>query len=210
MEPRIIDRTLCTFCGACVAVCPNRALEIKGCEMTVESVLEAMLKDRPYYEESGGGLTVSGGEPMAQFEFTKELLSAAKEQEIHTCIETCGYAREERFKEIFPLVDLFLFDIKGLEVAPHVKHAGGSNRLIHENLDFLVCNKAQVQLRCPLIPGLNDLEDDLQGLAELRKKYADRLSGIEILPYHNMGVEKGVRIGRDASLGHLSSATEAQ
>lgn len=199
IEPRAIDRSRCTFCGACVAACPSEALEIMGREMTVEQALEPVLKDRPYYEESGGGLTVSGGEPMAQFEFTKSLLLAAKEQGIHTCIETCGYAARDRFDEILPLADLFLFDIKGLDDAKHTKHTGVSNRLILENLDFLIERGAGIHLRFPLVPGLNDSDADLRSLAELCRRVEERLVGAEIMPYHNLGEEKRRRIGLAAS-----------
>lgn len=210
MSPRSLDRSLCTFCGKCVAACPEDAIEVKGRKMTVDQVLDTVLKDRVYYEESSGGLTVSGGEPMAQFEFTNALLCAAKSHGIHTCIETCGYAAQERFEEILPAIDLFLFDIKGVNDEKHVQHTGVSTRLIHENLDFLIRRGARVQLRCPLVPGMNDSDADLKGLAELYRKYADALTGIEIMPYHCMGEEKGRRVGKANLQIASSSASEEQ
>lgn len=117
-----IDRANCTACGACVNACPYSALEIKGCWMDAKEVMETLEKDRDYYEASGGGLTVSGGEPMSQFEFTKELLSRSKEKEIHSCIETSGFAPFEKLMEIRDAVGIFLFDFKESDPERHMRY----------------------------------------------------------------------------------------
>ncbi|AKJ63694.1 glycyl-radical enzyme activating protein [Kiritimatiella glycovorans] len=205
-----IDRASCTACGACVRTCPAEALEIKGREMSVEEVMEPVLKDRRYYDRSGGGVTLSGGEPMAQFEFTAELLAAARENEIHTCLETCGHAPAERFDAILEVVDLFLFDVKGLDPDRHKANTGVTTDLILSNLDRILKRGGHVRLRCPLVPGRNDSDEDLRRLADLYRRYADALEGMEIMPYHAMGEAKGARVGRPVPPLKAETASEEQ
>lgn len=206
-EGHAIDREKCTACGRCVEACFTGALEIKGSEMTVERVLQDVLADRAYYERSGGGVTVSGGEPLAQFAFTRELLRRCREEGVHTCIETCGFAPEEHVREIQPLVDHFLFDYKATGEA-HRALTGVDNMGILANLDLLLSLGSAVTLRCPLVPGVNDADEHLMAIAELERKYP-KLKGIELMAYHNMGVAKSARIGGDAVLD-LPNATEEQ
>ena len=206
----MIDRSACAACGACVRACPAEALEIKGREMSVEQVMEPVLKDRRYYDRSGGGVTLSGGEPMAQFEFTADLLAAAREASIHTALETCGHAPAERFDTILEDVDLFLFDIKGLDPERHKANTGVTNTLILNNLEMLLERGGRVRLRCPLVPGINDSDEDLRRLSDLYCRWADRLEGIEVMPYHSMGEAKGARVGRPVPPLDTETATEEQ
>lgn len=197
----------CINCGACIKACSYGALEWKGKEMFVEDVVKEVLKDKDYYENSGGGLTISGGEPMAQFEFTKALLTKAKEDEIHTCIETCGHALTERFQEIISFVDLFLFDYKATDPEAHRQFTGVSNELILKNLEFLCEKNASVILRCPLIPGVNDSKEHLKGITALSNQYSN-IQAVEIMAYHNMGVIKNEQIGRFPELKELPNTPE--
>lgn len=191
-----IDRARCARCGACVDACSAGALELKGRMASVGEVIREVLADRAYYESTGGGMTLSGGEPMAQYDFARALLQEARRQGVHTAVETCGFAPTRQYVEIAPIVDLFLFDCKGVDEALHRRHTGVSNRLILSNLAVLSSLDAAVILRCPLVPGENDTEENLRGIAALAKAHS-AIRGVEIMPYHRMGREKGVRAGMD-------------
>ena len=202
----LLDFARCTACGNCVEVCQGNALRMIGSEMTVEAVMKEVLRDRAFYERSGGGITLSGGEPMMQLAFSKALLAAAKYAGIHTCLETNGAVPQAWYGEILPLVDLFLFDYKATEPALHKQLTGSGNDQILQNLAFLYENGASIILRCPLIPGVNDDTIHLDAIAELHKEYP-RLAGIELMPYHNLGVAKSGHIGESAPLPTVTAAT---
>ncbi|MBN2221881.1 MAG: glycyl-radical enzyme activating protein, partial [Vallitaleaceae bacterium] len=170
--------------------------KIVGREMTVEEILKEVKADQSYYRTSGGGITISGGEPMLQFGFLKELLEAAKKEELHVCIETSGFADQDQFAAIYQMVDLFLFDIKQLDSDKHRKYTGVSNQRILSNLDFLYGKGAKIQLRCPMIPGVNDAREDRIRIEELSRQYPD-LEGVEFLPYHDMGKGKWEALGKE-------------
>ncbi len=201
------DRSLCQQCGRCVEACLFNALKVAGTEMSVEQVMAEIRKDRRFYETSGGGLTITGGEPMLQIEFTLELLKAAKAEGIHACLETCGWASQRAYQSALPLVDLFLFDYKATDPETHRRLTGADNALILSNLDFLYQNGASILLRCPLIPGVNDDPGHLAGIAALDRQYP-RLAGIELLPYHNIGNDKYERYGLKNPLPGLETASE--
>ncbi|MCL2462621.1 MAG: radical SAM protein, partial [Defluviitaleaceae bacterium] len=189
-------RELCDNCGLCAVNCPYGPLSTVGREMGADEVAAEVTRDRAYYEHSGGGATLSGGEPLMQFAFSAELLKKLKEQGIHTCVETCGFAGRDKLAALLPLVDIFLFDYKATDPEAHRTLTGVSNELILDNLEFLVNSGAKVILRCPLIPGVNDSAEHLAAIAELSGKYPDLL-GVEVMPYHNMGVGKAKRAGVD-------------
>lgn len=188
------DRAHCIGCGACAKVCFYEALELCGKSRSAEEVFAEVAKDKAFYENSGGGMTVSGGEPMAQFAFTKELLTLAKADGVHTALETCGFAPEERYREILPLVDLFLFDVKSVVPENHRRFTGQDNALILRNLNLLDAAGAEIRLRCPLVPGLNDSEAELRGIAALADSLQN-VCGIDVEPYHSLGVSKAERLG---------------
>ncbi len=196
-----LDRTACIACGACLSpLC--EALEITGEERTVDSLLEEIRKDALFYENSGGGLTLSGGEPLLQADACAELLRRAKECGIHTCIETCGYASAAALEKTIPWTDLYLFDWKESDPTRHQEYTGVDNRRILENLTRLDQAGKSILLRCPIIPSVNDRPDHLAGIAAL----ANRLSSIrEIVlePYHTLGVGKYGRLGRGYRLPEL-------
>jgi glycyl-radical enzyme activating protein len=207
---RRIDRTRCVVCGLCVDACPNDALELLGSAKSPSDVMAIVNRDKPYYEHSGGGLTISGGEPMAQFAFTRALVADAKKADVHTCIETCGFAARERLAELAPLVDLFLFDIKGIDDGQHRRNTGVSNAIIIENLRFLLAAGARVTIRCPLVPGANDSDRDLRLLGAFYRENADALAGIQIMPYHAWGRVKAERIGDTRPPDAIPTATDEQ
>ena len=165
-----------------------------GKERTVADVLEEVLRDKPFYDASGGGLTLSGGEPLAQAKFAAALLRAAKESGVRTAVETCGHLPRTVLEEVRPHLDLWLYDIKGMDGELHRRHTGVDNALILENLRWLDEAGAQIVLRCPMIPGLNDSEPNLVKLASL----ADSLKGvsrIDVEPYSPFGTDKGRQLG---------------
>lgn len=197
-----IDRECCTVCGACADVCPTGALEISGYEKSVEDAIAEVMKDKIFYDNSGGGMTVSGGEPMAQFNYTKSLLTLAKEKGLNTAIETCGFAPTERYAEILPLVDLFLFDWKITNPELHKQYTGVDNALIEKNLRYISDNGGKIVLRCPIIPTVNDTEEHFSGIARLANELEGVLS-VDIEPYHPLGIGKAERLGKDVAFREL-------
>ena len=198
----LIDREKCARCFACSESCVG-ALEAAGKEMSVEEVLTEVLKDNAFYLNSGGGMTLSGGEPLMHFDFSLALLQSAKERGLHTCIETCGYAPWEHIEALIPYVDIFRWDVKEIDPARHKEYTGVSNERILENLRKLSAAGAEIVLRCPIIPGLNDRKEHLSGIAAL----AEELSGVtrvDVEPYHPLGQGKSEALGRDYPLSHLS------
>jgi pyruvate formate lyase activating enzyme len=173
-----------------VEVCPSGALEVVGTPMTEAQVLDEIKKDILFYDQSNGGVTFSGGEPLSQPEFLYNLVKACKEQEIHTTVDTCGYAPQEDLLKIVDYTDLFLYDIKVGSDHIHLRETGVSNRLILENLNLLPPDK--VIVRIPLIPGVNDSAKSIQELARVISSY--RINQVALLPYHRGGIEKAKRL----------------
>lgn len=202
-----VEWALCDFAGKCVEVCPSGALKIIGNSTEVEFIISEVMKDKKYYDKTGGGITISGGEPMAQFEFTKEILMMAKQKGIHTVLDTCGYGEQNHYKEILDYVNLFLFDYKFTDEKLHKEYTGATNNEIIDNLDFLYSNAASIILRCPLIPGINDNEEHLKGIKEIIKKYP-LLKSVELMPYHNMGRDKASRVGMEFKLSEVRNTDE--
>jgi pyruvate formate lyase activating enzyme len=194
-----MKREKCVVCGKCTVECFARALEVVGTEVTVEEALQRVLRDRAFYDTSGGGMTLSGGEPLMQIEFSEALLKAAKAQRLHCAVETCGHAPFSHFARVLPHVDLFLYDIKELDEQCHKKYTGVTNALILENLKALHDAGAAVLIRLPIVPGLNDRRDHFEGVAGLAAKLP-RLLGVEIMPYHRLGTSKRERMGIKAEL----------
>ena len=190
----VFDRELCTVCGRCAEVCPAGALEIVGKRMTVAEVIADVRKDAMFYETSGGGMTVSGGEPFAQFAFTRALLAAAHELGIHTAVEVTATVNWHRLDEVLPLVDLFLVDWKETDPALHREYTGVDNARIRTNLERLNEAGADFIIRCPIIPGLNDRSDHFAGIAELSVRL-ENARGAELLPYNRLGESKLERFG---------------
>ena len=165
-----------------------------GRERSVGDVLEEVARDKAFYDASGGGLTVSGGEPLFRWQFVRELFTRAKATGISTAIETSGYAAELHIRELMPVTDLWLYDIKGMDPVKHKAHTGIDNAAIHRNLRMLDANGAKIILRCPMIPGINDFPENLSALAKL----ADELKNVEAIhvePYIAYGIDKAHKLG---------------
>jgi pyruvate formate lyase activating enzyme len=203
----VFDRSLCGACGGCVAACDHGALALVGREMSVEKVMAVVERDRPFYARSGGGLTVSGGEPLAQAGFTRDLLSAARQRGIETCLDTCGEGRLADLEALIPWVDLVLFDYKASRPARHLALTGVDGRRIRRNLEALLAAGVPVVLRVPLVPGVNDDTEHLDAVAALSA--SGRLRAVEVMPYHALGRDKRGRLGRPEA-GPEPSATRSE
>ena len=207
-SPPHMNRSRCDGCGECVAVCPNEARARKGERRSVADVMAVVLRDKAFYAASGGGLTVSGGEPLAQPAFLSSLLEAAKAEGIHTCVETSGYAPPAVFEALRPLTDLFLFDWKATDPDKHRQLMGVDNLLIRANLSHLLETGARVRIRAPLVPGVND---DAAHLAELHRwSTQPGVEGVEVLPWHRMGVSKRTGLGMTPKLAELPDAGDTE
>lgn len=192
----VIDRARCVGCGTCTQTCYAEALVLRGQTMTVEEVLAEVMKDKPFYDNSGGGMTLSGGEPLFQPEFAIALLKAAKAEGLHTCLDTCGYVPWEALAEARRYVDLVLYDLKSTDPRRHRQHTGRNNQRILENLRALTSDGVAVKLRMPLVPGFNDRREDIEAAA----MFIEGLTTpppLEILPYHKLGEGKYEALGID-------------
>ncbi len=196
----VLDRERCVLCGECVKECYSGALELVGKEVTAAEVMEEVLRDMPFYETSGGGMTLSGGEPLQQIDFTAGLLTRAKREGLHCCVDTCGFVPYERLERVLPQVDLFLFDWKESDPARHEELTGVRNEKIRQNLRRLHDDGALIRLRCPIIPGVNDREEHFAGIAELAHSLPE-LECVELLPYHPLGEGKMDRFGLEQPAG---------
>jgi pyruvate formate lyase activating enzyme len=190
-----IDRNLCDACGSCAAICYPKALAICGVDYTVDDLTERVCKDIPFYESSGGGVTISGGEPLCQPEFTLQFLIRLKERGIHTAIDTTGYARYDIFERVLPYTDLFLYDLKHMNSGEHEAVVGVPNDLILENARRLARDGGKMQIRIPVIPRFNDSPEVIEAAGAFCKSLKDAVTMIQLLPYHNLGVVKYQRIG---------------
>lgn len=187
-----------TPCGRCVAVCPTGALSVAGRVYQPDQLWQALAHDIPYFAiGEGGGVTLSGGEPMGEVDFLDAFL--ATKGTIHVCVDTSGEAPEESFRRLAPRVDLFLFDIKATDPEEHRRLCGRDNRQILSNLDYLARSGAKVLLRLPLVPGLNDSARHLAGIASLLARYPE-ITGAQLMPYHRMGTAKAARFGLDDAM----------
>lgn len=188
-----VERSKCIQCGACVKACPAQALSISGEEKSIDDVFEVIDKDRTFYEMSGGGVTISGGEPLVHKDYVQELLEKCMFEGIHTCIETSGHVGRKNIEAILPYVDLFLYDCKVSNEGSAKKYIGGSLSIIEENLTFILEKGKSVVLRCPIIPTVNDDIEHFKFVAKYAKEW-DNIVKVELLPYHNFGVVKGKNV----------------
>jgi pyruvate formate lyase activating enzyme len=198
------DRTLCTRCGDCVSRCYADARELVGKEWTTEEVMREILLDRVFFDESGGGVTFSGGEPFLQHDFLESLLHACRQHGIHTTVDTTGCTSVSILERIAPLVDLFLYDLKMMDDARHREYTGVSNLPILENLRRLIRWEKRVIVRIPVVPGVNDDEHNIRSSGEWLASLGTVLE-VHVLPYHASGTEKYSRLGKPYALDTLRS-----
>ncbi|EOL41566.1 glycyl-radical enzyme activating protein family [Enterococcus phoeniculicola] len=189
----------CNGCRACVDVCPMAALNITGEIRTISELMEVIHEDDMFYEQSGGGVTLSGGECTAQPEAALALLQACKADGLHTAIETCGHSRMDRILAIAEYVDLFLFDLKHMNPVRHNELTGISNERILENLKKLLEEGHQIQIRMPMLKMINDSQEEIQQIIDFLLPYKEypNFKGIDLLPYHKLGVNKYGQLGME-------------
>ena len=198
-------RERCSACGACMQRCPKEAMMLFGEERTAESVFRELIEDWPFFEVSGGGVTLSGGEPLMQPAFSHALLSLLKEEGIHTAVDTCLYVPEERLVSLIPVTDLFLVDIKLIDEKKHRQHTGAGNDLILKNLRLLDEREVPYEIRVPLIPGVN--EDEIPAIADFLRtlRHAGK---VRLLAYHDLSRAKYSALGRSYPMGDTPVPSE--
>lgn len=192
----------CRLSGNCVRVCQSGAREIAGKKITVADLMVEIEKDTVFYDESGGGVTFSGGEPFTQPIFLQALLRLCKERKIHTAVETCGFVDSETLLSTSNYVDLYLFDLKVIDDERHQRFTGVSNRLILENLRQLSRSQDHITVRFPIIPGVNDDDGNVSRIGEFVSPLGN-VEEVDVLPYHKLGIEKYKRLGMKYRMGEI-------
>lgn len=188
-EVRTFVRTSCIKCGKCAQLCCSDALKLEGKLMSAEEVLAEVEKDRSFYEKSNGGVTFSGGEPMLQKAYLKELLMESRSKGFHTAVDTAGNVPWDSFIEVLPYVDLFLFDLKAFDEVHHKTVTGVTNKRLLDNLKKLSETGAEIWVRIPVVPGINIIDNEAERLAEFLRGLG-KIKVIELLPYHKLGESK--------------------
>lgn len=196
---RALHRERCEACGRCVETCYAGALVIEGRQMTVDQAMEELRKDAPFYETSGGGITLSGGEPMQQPDFSAAVLAASRAEGFHTALDTSGYAPWEEFEKVLPSVNLVLYDFKLADGEQHRTYTGVPNQIILENLHRIDERGIPIEIRIPIIPDINDDRANIDRTAEHLSEIRN-LTRVTLLPYHGLGESKYPRIGRTYKL----------
>ncbi len=210
---RIYHRDRCVVCGECVETCYAEGLQLTGKEMAVDEVVDEVMRDRAFYETSAGGVTLSGGEPMLQFEFSRAILEECKAQGLHTAIETTTFCKWEYLEEIQPVTDLFMVDIKHLDPQKHLAATGVSNERILANIERLVMGEKPIIFRVPVVPTVNDSPDEIEAIARFVHRLSasrgqpgpDRQISLELLPFHRLAGDKYRSLG----LEYRASGLEA-
>jgi pyruvate formate lyase activating enzyme len=191
----------CILCGKCSYFCPSNAREIVGKEITVKDLTREIIKDEIFYEESNGGVTFSGGEPLMHADYLNDVLKICKDKNIHTTIDTCGYVDFEKFEKIIDNVDLFLFDIKHMDNENHLEYTGVSNFIILENLKKLSQRGSNIHIRMPIIAGINDDDANINAAVDFISKL--NIIQVDLLPYHKMGMDKYIRLNMKYKMSGL-------
>lgn len=181
------NRERCIRCGACADNCPG-ALQKEGCERSVEEIMSIVKRDRPFYGEKGG-MTLSGGEPMAQFDFAQQLAQAAHVQKIHVCMESSGFAPLPQWEQMLSNVDLIFFDVKETDATLHARYTGQEHTVILKNLERLDQSNVPYSIRCPMIPGYTVRTEHIDAIGDLLRRL-HRVRTVELVPYHALGLSK--------------------
>jgi len=202
------ERERCAACGRCVEVCYAEARTMAGKRVTVTEVVAEVCKDEPFFVRSGGGVTLGGGEPLAQAEFARGILMECRVRGIHTAIETCGHVPWPAIKAMLPWTDLFLFDLKHLDALKHRTNTGGDVGLILSNLRRLAAAKARVTVRVPVVPDFNDTPEDIRAIADHVARLGIR--ELHLLPYHRLGESKYRLLGRPVGFEKGGNVPEAK
>ncbi|MDZ7319979.1 MAG: glycyl-radical enzyme activating protein [candidate division KSB1 bacterium] len=203
----VIDRKRCTVCGKCAEQCPASALEIIGKEWTVDELLAELLKDKVFYETSGGGITFSGGEPMMQTDFLCEILPRCKEAGLHVALDTCGAVSAERYQRVIEWIDLVLFDLKIMDDARHRAATGVGNELILNNVRLLAMRGVPMWIRTPIIPGYTDDRANIEAIARFIRDNLPTVERWDLLAYTNLGKPKYHRLDLPYALENVPLLT---
>ena len=197
----LTDRTRCVDCGTCTDACPVEARDLVGREMTVQEVLEKVLRDKMFMDASGGGMTVSGGECLAHPDFTEALLIEAKARGVHTAVESCCFAKRETVEQVFRHVDLGLLDIKHMDSATHRELTGVDNTQILDNIRFVYHQlHVPIAIRVPTIPGYTDSEENIAAIAAFTRQELGAEVPVHLLPYHRLGESKNASLGKEMDM----------
>ena len=205
----LMNSAKCDLCQTCADHCPAEAIEFVGRKVAVDEVMREIVKDIAFYDESGGGITLSGGEPLMQPDFLLELLDACAETDLHRTVDTTGYAASELLLQVAQKTDLFLYDLKLMDDARHRDFTGVSNERILNNLKLLAQMGARIQVRVPIIPGINSDFENIDRTAE----FVSALAGVEkiaILPFHNSARGKYGRLGMDCISSEIECPSKEQ
>ena len=197
----VTHNDLCTLCGLCAEVCPTRAMEMSGRYRSPVELLEIIEKERPFFDQSQGGVTFSGGEPLLYPEFLIEILEACGKRGIHRAIDTSGYVKTETLLKVAQHTDLFLYDLKMISSEKHKRYTGVGNRLILENLKMLAEQEVAIQIRVPLIGGVNDDDDSVVAMAAFVANLPGEKRGVNLLPFHDVARGKDIKLGQERDLG---------
>ena len=193
-DRRIYEKPICRLCGACAEACYAEAQVMEGKKITVEKAVEELEKDRPFYENSNGGITISGGEPLVQREFVKAVLKTCKNNGLHTALDTSAHCKWEHLKELLGLLDLVLLDMKHMDDEVHKRLTGVGNRLILENAKRLADEDVRLMIRIPVVPSCNDTPENMAAAADFYRHFKN-VDYVELLPYHRLGESKYERLG---------------
>ncbi len=202
-EGIVTNAELCKICGRCAEVCPTTASEISRRIETTESILKIIERETVFFDQSGGGVTFSGGEPLLQPEFLFELLDACGRKGIHRAVDTAGLVNSEILLEAAKRTDLFLYDLKMIDPVMHKKWTGVGNEKIISNLKLLADSGADINIRIPLITGVNDDKENIEKSAQLIASLSGEMKKINILPYHNIAQQKYKKLGKEFNLENL-------
>jgi pyruvate formate lyase activating enzyme len=200
-----IDRGKCTGCGICSSVCSYQALVLYGKPMNADEVFDAVNRDKMFYQASGGGVTVSGGESLLQPQFVCDLFEKCRRDGIHTCVETSGNAAESALRDVLPYTDYVLYDLKHLNSEKHRQYTGKPNGLILSNAKIVAASGVEMLFRMPLVPGINDDSQNIKETAEFLHGLGGNALRIELMPYHRLGKGKYEALDRQYLLPELLS-----
>ena len=205
----VTNRDLCVACGDCVATCYADAREVVGQEMTVQQVMQEIRRDAVFYDESAGGVTFSGGEPLLQVDFLLDLLRTCKAEELRTVVDTSGYASTADLDRVRGFVDLFLYDLKLMDSERHQQVTGVPNHRILKNLAHLARHGHRIIVRIPIIPGINDDDANIRQTAQFIGGLP-AVERVDLLAYHKIGSDKHERLGRIDPMPTTQPPSEAQ
>ncbi|NLM83912.1 MAG: glycyl-radical enzyme activating protein [Clostridiales bacterium] len=204
-----IDRDKCDNCGKCAEACPAKALYMCGTDYTIDEIMQRVYRDKPFFDRSGGGITVSGGECLYQPDFLEALLKRCKEEGVHTAVDTTGYADWSILERILPYTDLFLYDLKHLDSEMHRRVIGVPNERILENVKKLAAAGARLQIRIPVIPLFNDSVEEFDKYGAFIKELGDAVEVVQLLPYHTLGTVKWERLSRKGPILEATPPSDA-